>query len=85
MPSITVEKPLDVSADHAWALLRDTGSAHKAFPGVLTACEQEGDLRTATFAAGMSVQERIVDVDDARRRVAYTIVNRGFDHHHASM
>lgn len=85
MPSITVEKPLAVSADRAWALLRDTSAAHKAFPGVLTGCSQEGDVRTATFAAGMSVQERIVDLDDARRRVAYTIVGRGFDHHNASM
>ena len=72
-------------ASFAWALLRRTDRAQDAFPGVLTACEQEGDLRTVTFAAGMSVQERIVDVDDTRRRLAYAIVGRGFDHHSASM
>ena len=85
MASITVEKPLAAGADAAWTVLRKTDRAQEAFPGVLTDCTQEGDVRTVTFAAGMSVKERIIDVDEARRRVAYGIVERGFDHHGASM
>ncbi len=37
------------------------------------------------FANGMVVRERIVDIDDARRRVAYGVVGGRFDHHSASM
>lgn len=85
MASISLERPLAADADAAWAVLSRTDRAHEAFPGVLTACEQDGDSRTVTFANGAVVKERIVDLDPARRRIAYGVVEGRFIHHSASM
>ena len=44
------------------------------------------EVRTVTFANGMGIDERILDVDDERRRVAYVALNgSGMEYHHASM
>lgn len=85
MASITLEKPLAADADAVWAVLAPTDRAQDAFPGVLTACEQDGDSRTVTFANGAVVKERIIDVDPVRRRIAYGVVEGRFTHHSASM
>jgi carbon monoxide dehydrogenase subunit G len=85
MASITLETPIAADAAAAWALLRRTDRAQDAFPGVLSACEQDGDLRTVTFVGGMVARERIVDVDEARRRIAYGVVEGRFTFHSASM
>jgi len=34
----------------------------------------EGDSRLVTFADGTVVRERIIDVDDRARRIAYSVV-----------
>ena len=85
MASINLEKTLTVGPDAAWAVLSRTDRAHEAFPGVLTACEQDGDSRTVTFANGAVVKERIVDVDPVGRRIAYGVVEGRFVHHSASI
>ena len=84
MASIT--KQIGVSdADAAWAPIRDFGGAVRAFPGMLKQCTVEGDVRTVTFANGNVVQERLVGVDEERRRVAYGVVGGRFTHHNASL
>jgi carbon monoxide dehydrogenase subunit G len=85
MAIITSETNVDVGAEKAWALLRDPGSAAEAFPGVLVASRLDGDVRTVTFANGMAVQERIVSIDETRRRIAYAVIEGRFSHHSASM
>jgi hypothetical protein len=45
----------------------------------------EDGIRTVTFANGLVVQERIVTVDEPRRRVAYSVLGEMFEHHSASM
>lgn len=85
MASITKEMALPYDAATAWAALRDPAQAHRAFAGVLTGCTVDGDTRTVTFANGMVVRERIVDIDDDRRRIAYWIADAPFAHHNASM
>ncbi len=85
MASIHREVQLEVSADQAWSVLREVGKPHEAFAGVLTDATIEGDVRTVTFANGMVARERIVDVDEERRRVAYSVQSAPFTHHHASM
>jgi hypothetical protein len=86
MASIHKQLAVDVGAEQAWAALRLVGEPHKLFAPVLADAKLEGDLRTVTFANGMVVQERILDVDDERRRVAYSAVNGpGMTYHHASM
>lgn len=85
MASVRKELRLGVAAEVAWALLRDAGAAHEAFPGVLAACRRDGESRTVTFASGNQVRERIVAIDEAQRRIAYAVVEGRFSHHSASM
>ncbi len=85
MVSISKHIPLDADADTVWAALRDVGSADRVFRPVLTDCRLDrDDVRVVTFANGLVVHERIVDVDDATRRLAYTVLDGPFIHHHAT-
>jgi len=53
---------------------------------VLTEGRLDGDTRTVTFANGMVARERLLDVDETHRRVAYTALDAGgMTFHHASM
>ena len=86
MASLHTELAIEVSPEQAWAALRRVGDAHRLFAPVLVDAQLDGDVRTVRFANGMVVQERILDVDDERRRVAYTALNGpGMTFHHASM
>ena len=86
MASIHKEQTLDVDGDKAWARLRVVADAHKLFSPVLVDCQLNGDTRTVRFANGMVVTERILAVDDVRRRVAYAVQDGpGMAYHHASM
>jgi hypothetical protein len=85
MGSIWWEEAIAVPAAQAWAALRRVGEAHRLFSPVLTDATMEGDVRTVTFASGMVVRERILSVDETRRRVAYTVLGPMFEHHSASM
>jgi hypothetical protein len=85
MASLRLEIDIEVPAATAWRALRDVGRAHHAFADVLTACRMEAeDVRVVTFANGLVARERIVDVDDARRRLAYAVVGGRMSHHHAT-
>lgn len=85
MASIYRDAVIDVSADVAWAALRNVDAVDRPFTGVLTGCTLEDDVRTVTFANGMVARERIVTVDDAHRRVVYSALNEAFVHHSSSM
>ena len=85
MASVIIEATLKASVGKAWAMLRDVAAADRAFPGVLVSSRLEGDVRTVTFGNGTVVRERIVDVDEARRRIAYAVIEGRFSHHSASM
>ena len=86
MASIHKQMAVEVGSDEAWAALRLVGEPHKLFAPVLVDGQLDGDTRTVRFANGMVVQERILDVDDKSRRVAYSALNGpGMTYHHASM
>jgi hypothetical protein len=86
MASIYKEQLIETSAGAAWNALRLPGDARTLFAPVLVDSQVDGDLRTVRFANGMVVQERIITIDDERRRIVYT-AERGtpMTHHHASM
>ena len=84
MASFRTETIIARPASEAWGRLRDAGQAHTLFPGVLTACALDGDVRTVTFADGTVVKERIVTIDDGAMRLAYGVLER-FEHHASSM
>ncbi len=84
MASFRTETIIDLPAPSAWTHLSDLANTHRLFPGVLTACTLDGDVRTVTFADGTVVKERIVTVDDDAMRLAYGVLDR-FEHHASAM
>ena len=86
MGSLHHELIVEVNTDRAWSALREVGLAHRLFAGVLVAGEFDGTVRTVTFANGLGTRERIVDVSDQQRRIAYSVVEgTPMTHHNASM
>jgi len=86
MASIYKELLLETSADTAWAALRQPGEARALFAPVLVDSHLDGEIRTVRFANGSVVEERIITIDDERRRIVYA-AEKGtpMTHHHASM
>lgn len=85
MASIHRDLLIDASADHVWDAIRDVGAVHTRFARDMVLDTQlDGDARLVTFANGEVVRERIVDVDNERRRLAYAAVEWRTSHHHAS-
>lgn len=85
MATIRWEESVSVPAERAWAALRRVDMVHILFAPVLVAGVMEGDVRTLTFANGLVVRERIITVDDQRRRIVYGVLGDTFAHHSASM
>jgi carbon monoxide dehydrogenase subunit G len=84
----SIRREIDVTAAPAlvWDALRDVGRIHERLVrGFVTDCRLEGDTRVVTFGNGMTVRERIVDIDDAQRRVVWSVVGAPFIHHNASV
>jgi len=85
MASIRKELIVDASADHDWAALRDIGQVHTRLAREFVIDTRlDGDSRLVTFANGEVVRERIVDIDDRARRLAYAVVDWRTTHHNAS-
>ena len=83
MASIRRERVIDVPPELAWDALRDLGGLHlRLAPGFAVACRLEGDDRIVEFASGAVLRERLVACDDGRRRLAWTIVDGPYTHHH---
>jgi uncharacterized protein YndB with AHSA1/START domain len=85
MASIRKELVIDAPPDRVWAALRDLGNIHQRLArDFVVDTRLDGDSRLVTFANGTVVRERIVDVDDAARRLAYSVVEWQATHHNAS-
>lgn len=86
MPSIRKEFHVDAAASQVWDTFRDIGAvATRLAPGFVTECRLDGpDARIVTFANGVVARERIVDVDDKARRLAYSATGGSLAHHNAS-
>ena len=88
MASIHQDIQVGVPPEQAWDALRDFGAVHqRVAPGFVTATRLDGDDRVVTFFTGDVARERLVSVDDARRRLVYTVVESqlGLLHHQASV
>ena len=85
MASIRKDLIINASAEHVWAAVRDIGAIHtRLAQQFVIDTKLEGDSRLVTFANGEVVRERIVDIDDRARRLAYAVVEWRTTHHHAS-
>ncbi len=86
MATVYKEFVVEAGAAQVWDALRDFDAVHtRLAPGFLTACtvDEEG-ARILTFANGLVAREMLVGIDDAHRRLAYTVTGGKAAHHHAT-
>ena len=85
MASIHKEIMLSASPAAVWDVVRDIGAVHTRFaPGFVVDTVMDGEDRIVTFANGFVAREVIVDVDQQRRRLAYSVRSERIAHHNAS-
>jgi carbon monoxide dehydrogenase subunit G len=85
MASIRREVVIGAAPALVWDALRDVGAVHERLaPGFVTDVRMEGGDRVVTFGSGLVVRERIVAVDEAERRVAWSATGGRLSHHNAS-
>jgi hypothetical protein len=83
MASIVVETEIEAPPAAVWDALRDWRALHQRLaPGFAVDLQVEGEDRLVTFAGGTVLRERIVAVDEERRRLAWSIVDGPYTHHH---
>ena len=85
MASIHKEISLKAGPEAVWDVVRDVGAVHTRFaPGFVIDVVLEDGARLVTFCNGMVAREVIVDVDERRRRLAYSVRSERLSHHNAS-
>ena len=86
MASIRKEMTLRADPAKVWDAVRDIGAIHtRLAPEFVTGVTLQGDARIVTFANGMTAKELIVDVDDAARRLVWSVVEGRPAHHNGSI
>jgi hypothetical protein len=86
MASIRKEIHVRAAPDAVWAVIRDVGALHaRLVPGFVTDTVLEPGARRVTFGNGLVVQELIVDLDDAVRRLVWSARGGPLTHHNASV
>lgn len=86
MPTIRTEIALAVDADAVWDVVRDVGAVHRRLaPGFVTDVRLEDGARIVRFGNGLVVRERLIEVDDTHRRLAYSATGGRAEHHNASI
>jgi len=85
MASIHCETTVNAPPETVWAALRDWGRPHEVLvPGFVVDAKLDGEDRVVTFADGTVAKELLVDLDEDRRRVAWSVVGTAMTHHNAS-
>jgi hypothetical protein len=85
MPTVRKEIPIEAPAEHVWDVVRDVGAIHTRFvPGFVVDTQLEEGARIVTFANGHVARELIVTVDEADRRLVYSVVGGVATHHNSS-
>jgi hypothetical protein len=85
MACIRKEILIDARPEDVWAAVRDWGALHERLvPGFVLDTHLDGEDRIVTFAGGAVLRERLVDCDEAARRLAWSIVDGPYTHHNAS-
>ena len=88
MASIHQRFRVDRDAESVWDALRDFGAVHeRVAAGFVTMAEIDGDVRTVRFGNGAVAREILVDADDDRRRLVYSVIESplGLTHHQATV
>src|SRR5438046_476293 len=86
MATIYKQISTQVPAEFAWQAIADVGALHKRLvAGFVVDTKLDGDTRKVTFANGMMVSEKIISVDHAICRLAYTVIGGRASHYNASV
>jgi len=90
MASIDTSVRIGLAPAKVWDAVSDVGAIHERLaPGVVVATEMLADAvvptRRVTFAHGPVVDEVIVDIDDRRRRLVWSIRGGQVAHHNGAM
>jgi carbon monoxide dehydrogenase subunit G len=88
MASIHKDILINAAPEAVWDAVRDVGKIHERLcPGFVvdTQLVDDGAARMVTFGNGMTVKEVIVDSDDARRRLVWTVESERLAHHNGVM
>jgi carbon monoxide dehydrogenase subunit G len=86
MASIRKEFLVNARPEDVWAAVRDVGALHtRLAPGFVVDTRLKADARIVTFANGVVARERIVDIDDVTRRLAWSVAGGRMTHHNASL
>ena len=80
MATICKEFIVEADAAQVWDALHV-----RLAPGFLAGCTIDAEgARVLTFANGLVAREVLVGIDEAHRRLAYTVAGGKASHHHAS-
>jgi carbon monoxide dehydrogenase subunit G len=87
MASIRKEVMVNARPEKIWDAVRDVGAVHQRLaPGFVVDTRMEEGARVVTFGNGQVARELIVDVDDAARRLVWSVVGSPrLTHHNASL
>jgi hypothetical protein len=83
----TIRKEILIAAhpNFVWDALRDVGALHtRIAPGFVTDVRLEEGARTVTFGNGAVARELIVSIDDAARRLVWSVVGGPMTHHNGA-
>ncbi len=84
--TVTIETLVKADPATVWAAVRDVYRVHEVLaPGFVTDVRAEDGARVVTFEGGLVIRERIVTIDDAARRMAYSAFGGRATYHMASM
>lgn len=78
--SVRREVEVAVDADRAWEVVGAADVLHLWFPGIAS-CSVDGDVRTITTDAGLTLTEDILTDDPLQRRFQYRISGGFFAEH----
>jgi len=77
---------VETGPDLVWDAIRDVGAVHERLaPGFVVDTRLEEGARIVTFGNGVVARELIVDVDEAARRLVWSVVGGRMTHHNASL
>jgi uncharacterized protein YndB with AHSA1/START domain len=85
MASISKETLIDAPPEQVWDALRDWGEIHtRLVPGFVTDARLDGEDRIVTFFNGFEAREVLVDLDEAERRLVWSVVDGPYSHHNGA-
>jgi carbon monoxide dehydrogenase subunit G len=86
MASIQREFLIEAHPDEVWSAMRDFGAVDRRLaPGFVIEARLDGDARIVTFHNGTIAREPLVDCDDERRRLVYSLISERVRHYNASV